>query len=109
MKCVLKISCLSLCFKSYRVSNHIIKLLSQIKPLAVLFCFVLSDDYDCTLSTIIVKMIGKMCFLVQEPEENVNMINNYIQIMHKSAYLKTYLKKSRLNHQTNNHFERLST
>ena len=41
----------------------------------------------------IVKMIVKMCFLVQEPEENVNILNNYIQIMQKSTYLKTYLKK----------------
>ena len=41
----------------------------------------------------IVKMIVQMCFLVQEPEENVNIINNYVQIMHKSTYLKTYLKK----------------
>ena len=36
-----------------------------------------------------------MCFLVQEPEENVNIINNNIQIMHKSTYLKTYLKKKK--------------
>ena len=34
-----------------------------------------------------------MSCLVQEPEENVNIINNYIQITHKSTYLKTYLKK----------------
>ena len=78
-------------FKSYN-QNHKVK--SNLWLFCfVLFCFVLSDDYDCTLSTIIVKMIGKMCFLVQEPEENVNIINNYVQIMHKNTYLKTYLKK----------------
>ena len=41
----------------------------------------------------IVKMIVQMCFLVQEPEENVNIISSYIQIKHKGTYLKTYLKK----------------
>ena len=39
------------------------------------------------------KCLYTMSCLVQEPEENVNIINNYIQIMHKSTYLKTYLKK----------------
>ena len=37
-----------------------------------------------------------MCFLVQEPEENVNMINNYTQIMHKSGYLQAYFEKENL-------------
>ena len=71
-------------FKSY---HQIIKSKFSIKSNKIkpFVCSVLSDDYDCTLSTIIVKMIDKMCFLVQEPEENVNMINNYVQKMHKSA------------------------
>ena len=43
----------------------------------------------------IVKMIVKMCFLVQEPKENVNMVNNDIQIM-QSAYLQTYFEKENL-------------
>ena len=97
MKCVLKISCLLLRFKSYHQiikSKLLIKSNSnQIKPFVcfVLFCFVWWLWLQ--LSTMIVQMIVKMCFLVQEPEENVNILNNYIQIMQKSTYLKTYLKK----------------
>ena len=56
-------------------------------------CFVLSDDYGCTEALWLWKWLYTMSCLVQEPEENVNIINNYIQIMHKSTYLKTYLKK----------------
>ena len=44
----------------------------------------------------IVKIIVKMCFLVQETEENVNMINNHTRIMHKSAYLQAYFEKENL-------------
>ena len=56
-------------------------------------CFVLSDDYGCTEALWLWKWLYTMSCLVQEPEENVNIINNYIQITHKSTYLKTYLKK----------------
>ena len=56
-------------------------------------CFVLSDDYGCTEALWLWKWLYTMSCLVQEPEANVNIINNYIQITHKSAYLKTYLKK----------------
>ena len=56
-------------------------------------CFVLSDDYGCTEALWLWKCLYTMSCLVQEPEENVNIINNYIQITHKSTYLKTYLKK----------------
>ena len=88
--------------------DYKIKTLHQIKPFVcfallcfVLFCFVLSCFVlPCFvwwlwlhLSTMIVKMIVKICFLVQEPEENVIIISSYIQIKHKSTYLKMYLKK----------------
>ena len=42
----------------------------------VLFCFVWWLWLQ--LSTIIVKMIVQMCFLVQEPEENINIIDNWV-------------------------------
>ena len=76
MKCVLKINRLLLRFQSYCVCksyHQIIK--SELKMKSnqtfCLFCFVWWLWLH--FSTMIVKMIVKMCFLFQEPEENVNM------------------------------------